>query len=263
MERYTWDGAQHRGVASRSVRALGPWCAVCCVLSVLSWSCGDARCPETGDNDFVVVPAGRYLVGEPEPRCYDCSLQYEDVAVQTFAIQRYEVSQQEYELCHEQGACRPALCEWSPSGMPWLPVVCVNYYMAETYCEWLGGRLCSEQEWEAAARGPKGSTYPWGDGEPACEFIEFYECSASGEFLAGCVSEGGRGGRDRSWVGALNLAGNVVEWTSGRRNAEGGDRFVERGGSFGRPAYMLRSARRSATSPDTVSFDLGIRCCRD
>lgn len=61
----------------------------------------------------------------------------------------------QYAWCQETGRY--------PSGMDHLPVVFISYYDALAYCEWVGGRLPSEYEWEVAARGAEAHRFPWGD----------------------------------------------------------------------------------------------------
>ncbi len=91
-----------------------------------------------------------------------------------FYIDKYEVSNGEYRTFlrlynQAKPADTPSLDEpgvWTddrPSGWENLPVVGVNYYDARRYAEWAGKRLPNASEWQRAARGPQGWTYPWGD----------------------------------------------------------------------------------------------------
>ncbi len=152
------------------------------------------------------------------------------------------------------------------------PVTQVSWDDAAAYCEWAGGQLPTEAQWEYAARGPESRIYPWGDqwqnnvancGESICK--DGFEYTAPvGSFLEGA-----------SWVGALDLAGNVWEWTADwyggsyaadrQENPTGptdGDSRVMRGGSWYAGTSKLYCANRSKNLPaDRFGF-LGFRCAR-
>ncbi len=120
---------------------------------------------------------------------------------------------------------------------PDLPVLTVSWEDAVAYCEWAGGALPSEAQWEYAARGPQERLYPWGNQWDAtrCNSAETYvgkplrdaavwhawwdptpktaamvvtHLRAAGSFPTGA-----------SWCGALDMAGSVLEWCQ--------DRYVE------------------------------------
>ena len=94
------------------------------------------------------------------------------------------------------------------------PVVSVSWHGARAYCQWIGGDLPTEEQWEKAARGTDGRTFPWGEHDPSC-----------GEAFHGhCVSEppdadtkavGGQHPVIVSPYGAHDMAGNVAEWVLG------------------------------------------------
>ena len=146
------------------------------------------------------------------------------------------------------------------------PVVEVSWYGARAYAEWVGGRLPTEAEWEYAARGPESSVYPWGAWEPTCQLVQFADCSEDtipvGRWLNGA-----------SWVGAMDMAGNVAEWvadwyakdfyrSSPRENPTGptSTEFrVLRGGSFESIARNLRCAFRDKNYAYYRSNSVGFR----
>jgi formylglycine-generating enzyme required for sulfatase activity len=129
------------------------------------------------------------------------------------------------------------------------PVVMVTWYGAAAYCDWAGGRLPTEAEWEYAARGPGGNLYPWGDAAPSCDLATYGTC-------VGVPVDVGSHPAGASWCGALDMAGNVWEWIvdwfgpySGlpQENPTGpasGDVPVLRGGGWHSPPWEIRSAFR-------------------
>jgi serine/threonine-protein kinase len=118
------------------------------------------------------------------------------------------------------------------------PVVGISHAAAEAYCRWLPGktgvnyRLPTAEEWEKAARGADGRTYPWGNGyNRSCAFtIENEEARCQ----YGLWAPPGSFPRDLSVYGVLDLAGNVREWTAST--------FVP-----GIPQYQIRGSSASAS----------------
>ena len=135
----------------------------------------------------------------------------------------------------------------------------VDWFEAAAFCKWAGGRLPSDKEWEAAARGPEGDQYPWGnDWEDGL-------CNTD-EAGLGVTSPVGLFPRSRqAEFGIEDLAGNVWEWCASLYDPSDKDRpdtRVLRGGSWDRRQDFARSAYRLWSSPRFRSYAVGFRVVR-
>lgn len=204
------------------------------------------------------------------------------VTLSAFAIDRTEVSVGAYERCVAAGACSaPAYAADRRFTNPSFPVTHVRWSDANGYCRFAGGRLPTEAEWEYAARGVEGRTFPWGHhwasrranhGSFSTEDTD----GSDGHVGLAPVESFADGATP---TGILNLAGNASEWVfdvvelrqenpgygrapvTNPRGAESGE-HVFRGGSFRSPSFALRAAMRT---PINFPFrdDLGFRCAYD
>jgi formylglycine-generating enzyme required for sulfatase activity len=183
----------------------------------------------------VYVPAGNFLMGSTErdleaagldPDEFSDELPQHDVYLDAYWIDQTEVTNAMFAAflnergnqiehgetwmradtdaarIHQQGGI------WVPDrGYENHPVVEVRWYGAQAYCAWAGRRLPTEAEWEKAARGTEGQIYPWGNNNPSCNLVNFRQC-------VGDTAEVGSYPGGSSPYGALDMAGNVMEWVS-------------------------------------------------
>lgn len=207
------------------------------------------------DVEMVLVPAGCFMMGHEAGRrderpahevCFDAP----------YWIDRYEVTNGQFgSVGNFEGDQRPR------ENLTW--------FEARDYCAEREARLPTEAEWEYAARGPDSLLYPWGaDLDP--DLLVFDQNSGSQTAEVGSRAGG------ESWVGAVDMSGNVFEWVSsayanypydaddGREDLsdESVDR-VFRSGIFSYVDFGTSAPIRFRNPPDTRDWFVGFRCARD
>lgn len=223
---------------------------------------------------MVLVPAGEFTMGSQNGDVNERPVH--QVTLDTFFIDKYEVTNALYRDCVQADGCQAPLQATSFSRPDYydssrfdnFPVIFVNWEMAQTYCAWRGARLPTEAEWEKAARGTDKRLYPWGN--------EISETRANYDQNVGDTLAVGRYPGGKSVYGTYDMAGNVWEWVADwyRENTyvahgenavnpqgpSSGQEKVLRGGSFYYRDYYVRSANRGRSSPESVGSGFGFRC---
>jgi formylglycine-generating enzyme required for sulfatase activity len=215
--------------------------------------------------EMVLVAAGPFIMGStvetdeapPQP-----------VTLPAYYIDRYEVSNRQYDLFVSTTGVRPPVSRQERSALhDWHlhPVNGVSWEEAEQYAEWAGKRLPTEAEWEKAARGNDGRIYPWGNtfASERCNALEsgWQRSTPVGSFL-----------QEISPVGCFDMAGNVLEWTSDVYAPYTGGSVpttirhgyrVARGGAWYYPGQSLRCSNRYPQLQTARLAGIGFRCALD
>jgi len=175
--------------------------------------------------DMVYVSAGTFIMGHNYPSS-TTDAQVTVTLTKAFCIDKYEVTVAQYRACVTAGVCTvPASSSFgdytpAPSANDNLPIGNVSWAQANTYCTWtgLGGgarSLPTEAQWERAARGTDGRTYPWGEATPDCTYLDYKQttsmtCLPSAPWLAvvGSYPKG------VAPTGIYDAAGNAFEFTA-------------------------------------------------
>ncbi len=197
--------------------------------------------------DWVEVPAGEYVIGRDAGES-----RQRQVELNGFELTRTPVTNAQYGRFVAEGVA-PEPPHWPAPGDH--PVAFVDWHEASAFCTWSGGRLPTEAEWEKAARGTDGRSYPWGDEE------DEVRATVGGGMKHGTTSPVGSHPDGASPYGLLDMAGNVWEWTA--TEYPPGQRVL-RGGSFASPGLAwARCTMRSHSRPARRQAHIGFRVARD
>ena len=234
----------------------------------------DALTSPYGGVELLLVPHGKFLMGSPKGVGSKSEWPQHEVAIKRFYLGRHPVTNEEYRRFLEANPNVKEPNYWADRrfNQDRQPVVGVNWKDAKLFCEWAGGRLPTEAEWEYACRAGTTTQYHWGnDGGMAAEFAWFGEGLHNGSTHP--VGEK----RPNPW-GFHDLTGNVWEWiedvwhddyegaqADGSAWTHSGEkpRRVIRGGSWNIIPDALRSANRYWTITDYRYFNIGFRLAQD
>ncbi len=263
------DGASANGceveVATNNAHCGG--CGRACATGeqCVGGACRTPTCPAS----MRLVRGGTFMMGST---ANPAEQPIHAVTLTTFCMDATEVTAGAYGACTAAGCTAPdtgGTCTWRAGGRESYPVNCIEWASSRAYCQWRGGDLPTEAQWEYAARGTDGRTFPWGNDAPSSSRLCW---NRPGPCPAGSFPSG------NSPFGISDLAGNVYEWTldwSGGYEASGatpvvnpsgpttGSSRVYRGGAwYFNDANLVRAAWRYQVTPTWRGGDAGFRCVR-
>jgi formylglycine-generating enzyme required for sulfatase activity len=208
--------------------------------------------PEDIPAGMVFVPAGGFVMGTDNADL-DEAPKHQDMTNPYF-IDKYEVSNEEFKQQFPEYAF--------PAGEEKHPAV-VTWEQAAAYAQKLGKRLPTEPEWEKAARGTDGRTFPWG--EPFDPSFVAPDAKSPRGSAPACPE---------SPFGCYDMAGSVWEWTADwykpyPHNTAPSDAYGEkfrviRGGAANGDIATLRCSQRYYLPQNTTgNLRVGFRCAMD
>jgi formylglycine-generating enzyme required for sulfatase activity len=189
-------------------------------VTIEQWQ-AEAEQALSGDTSgyFCKVEPGTYIIGssDNDPDAEDDEKPQHTVTFdEPFWIARLPITNAQWQAWVQAGGKQSYYVDDSDRNHPNQPVVGVSWYMCRDFCRWLSAqagltiRLPSEAEWEAAARGGNARRYPWGNDwqdDHAATKEDQETRGTRWSTPVGCYPQGAAPG------GALDMAGNVWEWT--------------------------------------------------
>jgi len=229
---------------------------------------GSTMISEKDGMTLLYVPEGEFTMGSND---FPDEQPIHQVNLDAYWIDQTEVTNAMYTKCVEANQCDlPSNANnYNNGDYADHPVTDVSWNDANVYCIWAGRRLPTEAEWEKAARGTNGNTFPWGNELPNANLLHYNDevddTAKVGNFPNGA-----------SVYGVYDMAGNVSEWvsslyqpypydaTDGREDLNSSnlsDLRVLRGGSWWYYDNLnIRSADRGGNYQTIASNSLGFRC---
>jgi serine/threonine-protein kinase len=205
------------------------------------------------EHKMVQIPAGSFIYGTGENST--------EQNLDTYYIDKYEVTNVQYSLCVRAEICRaPMNSKYDSEEYLQHPVTDVSLEDAQAYCSWIGGNLPSELQWEKAARGTEGLEYPWGNEPIQDEQANICDARCTESMSVAAIDDGfertapvGSFPKGASPYGVEDMIGNVSEWT-----ADG----VTRGGSWQNNRLPNKPTHRIPLDPTKRDASLGFRCVK-
>ena len=224
-----------------------------------------------------------------------------DVTLAAYCIDAREVTVADFKRCADAGKCvahataewrgisekdrefRSQSCNWGQSGRDNHPINCVDWRQASAYCAFAGKRLPTEEEWEYAARGKDGRTYPWGEAAPGPALLNACadECVAwaktqgltwkamhAGDDKYPTTAPVGSYDAGKSPFGVHDMAGNVAEWTASGYSQDYGrarnevNRVIRGGSARSETATLVRASNRHKNVATDRLGGIGFRCAQ-
>ena len=215
---------------------------------------------------LVWVPAGSFLMGTNDGN-QDAAPRHE-VTLDGFWIGQCEVTNAQYRaFCDATGWAFPAESDQGDDH----PVACASWDDAQAYCAHYGYILPTEAQWEYAAAGPAATACPWGE-----IWQQEYCCYWENRGPEGNTFAVGSFPLGASWCGALDMAGNILEWCADWYGADyyqvsptlnppgpaNGTERVFRGGSWAHDSYWCLTTTRSSFFQSYIDNFVGFRVAR-
>jgi ribose/xylose/arabinose/galactoside ABC-type transport system permease subunit/formylglycine-generating enzyme required for sulfatase activity len=219
---------------------------------------------------MIEIPAGPFTMGSNTGGEDEAPAR--EVDLPAFEIDKFEVTNADFgsfveATGYQTDAEKKGRSNWrtAAEGKDNHPVVFVSWNDAVAFCQWVGKRLPTEAEWEKAARGTDGRTYPWGNEWDVAKSNN-KEAGYRGTTIVGSFPDGA------SPHGVMDMAGNVAEWTTDWYKAYPGSNFdspyfgekyrVIKGGGWFSDKELMRTTERSCSSVELANDDVGFRCAR-
>jgi formylglycine-generating enzyme required for sulfatase activity len=200
---------------------------------------------------MVFIPAGKFLFGPKK----------EEKVLEAFYIDIEPVTNGQYKkYCEDQKYPKPSIWERQPDlAADELPVTGVSWMDAVQYCRWAQKELPTEEQWEKAARGEDGRTYPWGEDAPTTKDANFRQGEdGTGKLLPIAGYE-----KNKSPYGCHVMVGHVWEWTKTNSPDEDQSCLVK-GGSWAdppSPEFLSTYAKLDAGKKEKIEL-IGFRCAK-